>query len=247
MSKWILTGTGFSKEQIVTDGNRFLCANGYMGLRGVFEEADASLFPAITLAGVYDQYQDRWREPVNAPHCLFAQVCFNGKALSASDVLADQHRTAIDYGDGVYSRETDFGPILLRSERFVSMAETHLLCDRLTLQIQEDGELTLCAGISADIWDINGPHLFDVHMQQGEALLVQAFTGKRGSPWPPPKACTRTSVPGKTSIRTKQASSACCAAGLQRAKRCKWPSSARCTPPWTGPIRRARPRRSAAP
>ena len=82
MSKWTLTGTEFSKEQIVTDGNRFLCANGYMGLRGVFEEADSSMFPAITLAGVYDQYQDRWREPVNAPHCLYAKVFFNAEPVA---------------------------------------------------------------------------------------------------------------------------------------------------------------------
>jgi len=178
MSKWNLTGEGFSRDQIVTDGNRFLCANGYMGLRGVFEEADSSLFPAITLAGVYDQYQDRWREPVNAPHCLYARVLFNGEPMSAE--AARQHRAGIDYGDGVYSRETDFGPVSLHSERFVSMAETHLLCDRLTLRCAEEGELTLICGVSTDIWDINGPHLFDFRLQQGEALLTQAVTGQKG-------------------------------------------------------------------
>ncbi|MBE5797906.1 MAG: glycoside hydrolase family 65 protein, partial [Clostridiales bacterium] len=178
MSKWILTGTGFSREQIVTDGNRFLCANGYMGLRGVFEEADSSLFPAITLAGVYDQYQDRWREPVNAPHCLYARLFFGSRPLSAENAAA--HRAGVDYGDGFYFRETDFGPLTLRSERFVSMAETHLMCDRLTIACREEGELTLVCGVSTDIWDINGPHLFDFRFQQGETLLAQAVTGQKG-------------------------------------------------------------------
>lgn len=180
MSKWSLNGTGFSREQIVTDGNRFLCANGYMGLRGVFEEADSKLFPAITLAGVYDQYQDRWREPVNAPHCLYAKLFFNGKPMAVREAEFVSHRTGIDYGDGIYHRETDFGPVVIRSERFVSMAETHLLCDRMELHFAEAGEWTLVTGISTDIWDINGPHLFDFHLQQGETLAVQAVTGQKG-------------------------------------------------------------------
>jgi len=179
MSKWKLNGEGFSKEQIVTDGNRFLCANGYMGLRGVFEEADSSLFPAITLAGVYDQYQDRWREPVNAPHCLYARVVFNGKALAIGAAEPVSHHAGIDYGDALYHRDTDFGPVAIRSDRFVSMAETHLLCDHIELHFAEDGELALYTGISTDIWDINGPHLFDYSYQQGEALLVSAITGEK--------------------------------------------------------------------
>lgn len=179
MSKWTLCGSGYDREQAVTDGNRFLCANGYMGLRGVFEEADSTWFPAITLSGVYDQYQDRWREPVNAPHCLYARVLFNGRAMAIGALEPVSHRAGIDYGDGLYHRDTDFGPVAIRSERFVSMAETHLLCDRIELRCAEAGEVTLYTGISTDIWDINGPHLFDFGYQQGEALLVRAVTGEK--------------------------------------------------------------------
>ena len=74
MSNWVLEKSGFDPKDAASDGNRFLCANGYMGLRGVAEEAGPSLFPAVTLAGVYDQYQDRWREPVNAPGALFVRL-----------------------------------------------------------------------------------------------------------------------------------------------------------------------------
>ncbi|MDO5144976.1 MAG: hypothetical protein Q4E72_10325 [bacterium] len=186
MSKWNLSGAGFSREQIVTDGNRFLCANGYMGLRGVVEEADSSCFPAITLAGVYDQYQDRWREPVNAPHCLYVQLTFDGKPLTAEK--AAQHRAGVDYGDGFYFRETDFGPVVLQSQRFVSMAETHLLCDRIELKFAEAGEVELLTGISTDIWDINGPHLFDFRFQQGGRCWPRLSPDRRASRWLQPSA-----------------------------------------------------------
>ena len=91
MDTWSLEKSGFDPQTAAEDGSRFLCANGYMGLRGTVEEAGRGLFPAITMAGVYDRRGDLWREPVNAPNALFAQVFFNGRALHAAD--AKEHRT----------------------------------------------------------------------------------------------------------------------------------------------------------
>ena len=69
---------------MVTDGNRFLIANGYLGIRGTVEEADSSSLPAVNLAGVYDRFWNKWREPVNAPMGLFAELSFNGKYMRSA-------------------------------------------------------------------------------------------------------------------------------------------------------------------
>lgn len=175
MNTWSLEKRGFAPADAAGDGNRFLCANGYLGLRGVPEEADRELFPAITLAGVYDQFADRWREPVNAPRCLFIRAFFDGEPLAEYR----QHRTELNYRHGIYGRETDFGPILVRSQRFASMAAPHLLADRYEVNCVQEGELTLQVGISTDIWDINGPHLFDFRMQAADTLAVEAVTGEK--------------------------------------------------------------------
>lgn len=175
MNTWSLEKRGFDPADAAGDGNRFLCANGYLGLRGVPEEAGRELFPAVTLAGVYDQFADRWREPVNAPRCLFIRAFFNGKPLAEYR----QHRTELNYRHGIYGRETDFGPILVRSQRFASMADPHLLADRYEVNCVQEGDLTLQVGISTDIWDINGPHLFDFRMQAADPLAVEAVTGEK--------------------------------------------------------------------
>ncbi len=180
MSKWMLNENGFSKAQAITDGNRFLCANGYMGLRGAVEEADSTQFPAITLAGVYDRHGNRWREPVNAPHCLYARLLFNGAPLALGQAEPVSHSAGIDYEDGLYYRETDFGPASISSRRFASMAEPHLLAGSITLRFAQDGDMALYTGISTDIWDLNGPHLFGYGYQPGPVLLVQAVTGEKG-------------------------------------------------------------------
>lgn len=180
MENWVLTKTGYHPEDAAADGNRFLCANGYMGLRGTVEEAGSAQFAAVTLAGVYDQNGDRWREPVNAPHGLSVRLSFDGKNLSAENAETVRHEAQIDYRVGMYRRDTDFGPVRLRSERFVSMAETHLMADRLTVEAQMDGTLEIRTGISADIWDINGPHLFGLRFGTGDTLLCEGRTGEKG-------------------------------------------------------------------
>ena len=180
MDSWIFSREGFSPEDAALDGNRFLCANGYMGLRGVPEEAGRALFPAVTLAGVYDRYEDRWREPVNAPGCLQIRLTWNGQLMALPDRTPKRHVSRIDYRRGVYGRETDFGPACVVSERLVSMADCHLLMDRYTVRFSRDGDMELTAGISTDIWDINGPHLFDFRLEEGDVLTASAVTGEKG-------------------------------------------------------------------
>lgn len=179
MNTWSLRKDEWNPKDAATDGNRFLCSNGYMGLRGVPEEASSALFPAVTLAGVYDRYQDRWREPVNAPGGLFVKLYWNGQPLSVVEATPLRHSTELDYRHGVYHRETDFGPVSIRSWRFASMADCHLLADQFEMRFHQDGELTLQAGVSTDIWDINGPHLFDYQHQAGETLLTSCVTGEK--------------------------------------------------------------------
>ena len=179
MENWTLKKTGWHAEDAAADGNRFLCANGYMGLRGTAEEAGKNHFAAVTLAGVYDRYRDCWREPVNAPHGLFMQLAFDGRKLSFDSAEIIRHETELDYRYGLFRRRTDFGPVRLSTERFVSMADYHLMADRVTLEAIQDGMLEIRSGISAETWDINGPHLFDFGFQTGETLLCRARTGEK--------------------------------------------------------------------
>ena len=58
LENWTLKKTGWQAGDAAEDGNRFLCANGYLGIRGAVGEAGRAAFPAITLAGVYDRNGD---------------------------------------------------------------------------------------------------------------------------------------------------------------------------------------------
>ncbi len=182
MDLWTLEKKGYDPGSAVDDGNRFLIANGYMGVRGTVSEADASAFPAVNLAGVYDRNGDRWREPVNAPSGLFLRVAFNGEPMTLPERTPKSHRLCIDYRHGVFSRDTDFGSVRLRGERIASLASPHLLVERVSLTFREDGTGEIVTGISTDIWDINGPHLFDFVFETEDVLGCRAVTGEKGIP-----------------------------------------------------------------
>ncbi len=179
MTEYIFEKSGYDPESVVTDGNRFLIANGYLGIRGTVEEADTSSLPAVNLAGVYDRHEDKWREPVNAPMGLYARLSFNGKACALGEAEPLTHKLAIDYGQSLFMRETGFGPAAISSERLASLAQPHLTAASLTLSFAEDGEAVLKTGISTDIWDLNGPHLFGYKYTPGEVLLCEAVTGEK--------------------------------------------------------------------
>lgn len=179
---WTLKKSGYDPACTVEDGNRFLIANGYLGVRGTVEEAGRASFPAVNLAGVYDRYQDRWREPVNAPNGLFVKIYVNGKAMALGQAEPVGHSLEISYRHGIFRRETDFGPVKIRSERITSLAQPHLLASRIRLDFSEDCEAALRTGVCTDIWDINGPHLFDYRFQTGAVLLCQAETGEKHIP-----------------------------------------------------------------
>lgn len=180
MDTWTLEQHGFDPERAVAKGNRFLVANGYMGMRGTPLEATRANCPAVNLAGVYDKNGDKWREPVNAPRPRLFSLRFQGKEYVGT--TPNGHTLRLDYRHGVFCRETDFGPFLLKEERIASLSEPHLLAERLSFAFREAGEAAVTLGISADIWDINGPHLFHFQHRAGETLLSRAVTGEKGLP-----------------------------------------------------------------
>jgi kojibiose phosphorylase/nigerose phosphorylase len=92
MINWIIEEGGFNKELITHHGNKYLIGNGYMGIRGTLEEYEKDEFPAVNLAGIYDQVGNGWREPLNASNGLFTRVSFNGESCLLPNKLPVKHK-----------------------------------------------------------------------------------------------------------------------------------------------------------
>lgn len=173
----IVTENGYHPEKTEFFGSKFLIGNGYLGYRGVLEEYRAPQRVACTMSGLYDQ-NSGWREPVNAPNPLYVRAVFNNEALSVLEQAPAQHSQSLDISCGLHLRETRFeNGIGIISRRFASMANKHLLVCEYRIVAPKSGTLELFAGIDAEIWDLNGPHLQNsTFSYAGNTALFQANT-----------------------------------------------------------------------
>ena len=113
---WVIQENKFCEEQISRMGNRMLCGNGYLGIRGTQEEYRKEQMPAINLAGIYDQVGSGWREPLNAPNVLYTYIAVDGKKYALPETEPLKHRMELDFRHGIFSRETSF-----RTDRGLSL------------------------------------------------------------------------------------------------------------------------------
>jgi len=192
---WVLEEQGYQADAIAKNGNTFMIGNGYMGYRGTLEEYRKEQLAAVTLAGLYDQAGDKWREPVNAPNGLWTLFIAEGEPLSAGKTPMESHSQSLDFRHGVHKRTSVFvladgNRVTVQTERFVSLVNRHLLAAKFTVSCSSDCELTALVGIDGEVWDINGPHLGGYSMRwaggEGESvgtpIVLSAVSGELGIP-----------------------------------------------------------------
>lgn len=164
---------------ITNNGNKYLSGNGYMGIRGTLQEYEKEHFPAINLAGIYDQVGDGWREPLNAPNPLYTYITVDNITYRLPEVKEKEHDLSLDYRYGILKRKTEWqsekGKIIVNAERFVSMVEKHLIAMDYSVQVDYDCQITITTGIDGDVWDINGPHYDEIKFEQGNEFNTNNY------------------------------------------------------------------------
>lgn len=184
MHDWTIATEGYSKQDIAANGNRFLCGNGYMGVRGTLEEYGKEELAAVNLAGIYDRAGDGWREPLNAPNPLYTCVKVDGVVYALPQTAAAEHSQCLDYRKGIVTRRTVFicekGTIELCSERFVHRERFHVIGMQYCVKTDFEAAVELVTGIDCAIWEMNGPHYAELFMQEEqERLTVRAVTHEK--------------------------------------------------------------------
>ncbi len=174
-----LTQVGYDQKQEADNGNRYLTGNGYMGVRGTLCDAGPEGMVAVNLAGIYHQKGNGWREPLNAPNPLYLRV--DGSSLPDDEAQLAQHEQRLEIDRGVFWRSTKFnrehGVLTFEQQRFCSMDEVHLLCQRITLSADAAISISVETGIDERVWDIHGPHFEQITFtRHGDVVLATAVT-----------------------------------------------------------------------
>lgn len=186
MLNWTIREEGYEELNAPSLGNRYLIANGYVGIRGTLEEYEADKLPAINLAGIYDR-SSGWREPINLPNACFSYLRVDGEVYKLPEKAPISHGIELDYRHGIFKRHTTWktarGNVTFVTERFASMAKANLIGMRFAVSADFHADMELVTGVDSDVWDLNGPHLEQLSMRdQSGDLLVSALTHEEQIP-----------------------------------------------------------------
>ena len=151
MKNWIIKEEWFNNQEITANENRFLCGNGYLGIRGALEEFQKEKLPAVNLSGIYDRVGDGWREPLNAPNPLYTRMKVDGEYYFLPEKEPVSHTQELDFKHGLVRRHTTFhtkrGSVTVESEHFASMADCHLIGMRYIVMADFHADLEIQTGI----------------------------------------------------------------------------------------------------
>lgn len=165
---WTIRDDTWIKDNITSNGNKFLIGNGYMGIRGTLEEYDKDQCVAINLAGTYDKVGTAFREPLNAPNGLYTYIVIDGEAYIIQKNSPKEHHIELNYRYGIFKRETVFntpkGKLTIQSRRFASSCNKHLIAMEYSIRADFNANITVVTGIDADVWELNGPHYDNIEM-----------------------------------------------------------------------------------
>lgn len=153
-TNWLLTETQFDPEQLHHKETVFTIGNGYLGTRGSFEEGYSRALPATLIHGVYNNVPVVYTELANCPDWLPLAVILDGDRfrLDSGEVLSYERQ--LDLRRGILSRKVRWrspsGKTLdLKFERFVSLADEHVLSLRFQLTpLDFDGSIQIQASIN---------------------------------------------------------------------------------------------------
>ena len=149
---WFLTQSEWAAEKSIYFETIFTQSNGYMGVRGYTEEANAGLksFREGYLAGVFGQIDEAALKQIRVdygwpmmamitlPELFACEIKLEGESFSLSEGTIDFFSRSLNMYNGVLSRHVSWvSPTGLRTrllfERFLSAAEPHLGMQQITI------------------------------------------------------------------------------------------------------------------
>ncbi len=185
---WDIYEKDYDPASLVAAGSIFLIGNGYLGYRGTFPEWTKDRYVACIVSDTYDNADGNWTELCNAPNGLYTRLKVDGEEVSfcgnsSAPREEGPYRRGLDLRSGIFFSEATWcgkkgQRAKLKTERFASYADLHILPMRYTIEALSDLILELLTGIDGRVWDLNGKHLHNYRLQAEEGCLT--LTAKTG-------------------------------------------------------------------
>lgn len=150
---WTITENSFDPQKQHHSETLFTIGNGYLSTRGANEETYPDNHRATFIHGIFDDVPLVFTELANAPDWLPLAIHLDGERFSMDSGSIQEYKRHLDLQTGLLSRTVRWvSPagkgIHLTFERFVSLADEHLLCLRCRAVPDFDGKLEFHASLN---------------------------------------------------------------------------------------------------
>ncbi|MDY5731072.1 MAG: family 65 glycosyl hydrolase domain-containing protein [Eubacteriales bacterium] len=185
-----------------------LCStgNGYMGLRGTFEEdftgdthqgqyIGGVWFPDKTRVGWWKNgYPQYFGKAINCVNLIGIHVNIDGKALDLHDSKIIAFERILDMQTAVFSRkftvQNEKGRLTVNAERFVSLAQKELLAISYTIESNYDANIQLLPYLDANVKNLDSN--YDEHFwlpidETAKNVSVGLLTQTKENPFGAPR------------------------------------------------------------
>lgn len=177
--KDIISCDTYNRNERILEGNRFLIGNGHLGYRGSLEEENKEEMKGLNLVGVYDKYEDKWRESINMPDPLFLRTFVENSEedIKTADPLC--HNMSLHLEKGYFSRKSSFPNYCISSERFLSFERDNLLASKIEIEAKHSHSFSFHYGLDLNVYEINGPHFKEKNVKElRNCLLFEGVTNE---------------------------------------------------------------------
>ncbi len=179
---WKITEETFNPGRQHHKETIFSIGNGYLSTRGAFEEGYPGDHRATFVHGVFDDVPIVFTELANAPDWLPLHIYLNRQRFSLDTGTVEHFERHLDLRTGVLTRTVrwrspsgDLATLIF--ERFVSLADEHLLCVRCQITPEFDGTLEIRASLNGNMDNEGFAHWHWVSQgQRDEAYYLHSRT-----------------------------------------------------------------------
>ena len=202
---WKVIETGFEPDKMRLSESLTSTGNGYMGMRGNFEEdysGDTHLgtyiggvwFPDKTRVGWWKNgYPQYFGKVINAVRLNGIHVEINGKPLDLAKADVLDFRRELDMQTGIFSRHftlwTPNGKIEVKAERFVSLAQKELLAVNYSITPEFEADIVMKPYLDANVRNLDSNYdetfwdmLQEEQTEDALALLTKTKENPFGAP-----------------------------------------------------------------
>ncbi|MDY0010289.1 MAG: hypothetical protein RBR96_00965 [Candidatus Izemoplasmatales bacterium] len=173
----IIKSSGFVLEQLEALNNKYVLANGYLGISGVMDCLKQADHAHLKVGGlVMDDVEGKRYISVFNP--LYTAVTANGVLLHPANINPIFHEQSLDIDNGVFSKTTVYNvndtEIKIYSERFLDQKHKNFIYSKVKIYTNKSIDLDITHGIDLDMLPKYDDLYTYVKVENNEDIILNA-------------------------------------------------------------------------